>query len=60
METLRVVFQSPILLILRVPRVYSQRFGFCTFILPELRVVRGSILQVLPVLVVIREDTARL
>ena len=39
--------------------VCSLYFGFCTFILPELRVFRGcSILQVLPVLTIIWEDTA--
>ena len=31
---------------------YSQYFGFCTFILPEFLVFRGSILRVLPVLAV--------
>ena len=44
--------------ILTVPRVYSHYFGFCTFISPEPRVFRGSMLQVRPVLAVTWEDTA--
>ena len=67
-------FQGPMLLIRNVSttgsmssfntahaaRVYSQYFGFCAVVLPELGVFRGSILQVgvLSVLAVIWEDTA--
>ena len=72
MGTLRVLStdcQGPILPILQVLavchcsilpllRVYSQYFGLCTFILPALRVFRGSILLVMPVHGVIWEDTA--
>ena len=39
-------------------RVHSQYFRLCTFPLPELRVFRGSTLQVQPVLAVVWEDTA--
>ena len=35
-------------------------FGSCTSTLPKLRVFRGSVLQLLPVLAVIWEDTARI
>ena len=37
-----------------------QYFGSCTFVLPELRVFRASILRVLPVLTVVWEDTANI
>ena len=45
-------------ILLPLLRVYSQYFGFSTFLLPERRVFRDAILQVLSVPAVIWEDTA--